>query len=400
MKVLWITNQATPQLAEAMKVQVSFGGGWMAELSTQLSNVDNVKLTIAYPIEKKITKLYNVTVGKIDGIGIPMNKNSLKVDGKVIEFYEEIINSVKPDVVHIWGTEYVHSYCAVLACEKLNYLDKAIISIQGLVSVYANHFWGYINKQECRVSFRDILKRTSISKQQREFRIRGKFEVEAIKKVNYIIGRTDWDKACIQQINYNAKYYFCNETLRKSFYSQKWNITKCKRNSIFVSQCQYPIKGLHMLLQAMPKILERYPNAHIFTTGRPKIRVGFKEFIKLTSYDLYLRKLINKYKLQENITFLGSLNEEEMRNQYCKSHVFLSPSSIENSPNSVGEAMLLGVPVVSSDVGGVKNMMIHGREGYIYPADEPYMIAYYICEIFGNDEIANIFRKMHQYTLK
>lgn len=60
-------------------------------------------------------------------------------------------------------------------------------------------------------------------------------------------------------------------------------------------------------------------------------------------------------------------------------------SSIENSPNSLGEAMLLGVPVVTSDVGGVKNMINHGVEGYVYPADEPYMLAHYVMEIFTSE---------------
>ena len=51
--------------------------------------------------------------------------------------------------------------------------------------------------------------------------------------------------------------------------------------------------------------------------------------------------------------------------------------------------MLLGVPTISSDVGGVKNMLVHEKEGYIYPADEPYMIAYYVDLIFSNQHIAN-----------
>ena len=77
-----------------------------------------------------------------------------------------------------------------------------------------------------------------------------------------------------------------------------------------------------------------------------------------------------------------------MCDRFLKSHVFVSPSSIENSPNSVGEAMLLGVPVVSSDVGGVKNLLTHGEEGFVYPYDEPYMIAHYVCHLFGDDALA------------
>ena len=51
--------------------------------------------------------------------------------------------------------------------------------------------------------------------------------------------------------------------------------------------------------------------------------------------------------------------------------------------------MLLGMPVVSSDEGGVKNMLRHGTEGYLYQADAPYMLAYYVNQIFAQDELAS-----------
>ena len=49
--------------------------------------------------------------------------------------------------------------------------------------------------------------------------------------------------------------------------------------------------------------------------------------------------------------------------------------------------MLLGMPVVSSNVGGVSDMMKHEKEGYLYQADAPYLLAYYISMFFDNQEI-------------
>ena len=71
--------------------------------------------------------------------------------------------------------------------------------------------------------------------------------------------------------------------------------------------------------------------------------------------------------------------------------IYNSPSVIENSPNSVGEAMLLGMPIVSSNVGGVSDMLVHNEEGYLYQADAPYLLAYYIAEFFENQERENEF---------
>ena len=85
------------------------------------------------------------------------------------------------------------------------------------------------------------------------------------------------------------------------------------------------------------------------------------------------------------------LDEKAMCERFLKSNVFVSPSSIENESNSVSEAMLMGVPTISSFVGGVTNRLIHNKEGYMYQHDSPYMLAYYICETFANDEQTKLF---------
>ena len=76
-----------------------------------------------------------------------------------------------------------------------------------------------------------------------------------------------------------------------------------------------------------------------------------------------------------------------MKQAYLQSNVFVLPSTIENSPNSLGEAMLLGVPCVAADVGGVSTMLRPG-EGYVYPSTAPYMLAHYIMEVFRMEERA------------
>jgi glycosyltransferase involved in cell wall biosynthesis len=56
-----------------------------------------------------------------------------------------------------------------------------------------------------------------------------------------------------------------------------------------------------------------------------------------------------------------------MRDRYLSSALFVCPSTIENSPNSLGEAMLLGMPCISADVGGVRSIFTDGEDGILYP---------------------------------
>ena len=142
------------------------------------------------------------------------------------------------------------------------------------------------------------------------------------------------------------------------------------------------------MLEAMADIVKKYPDAKLYTTGKNPLTLSFKEKLRQGYYSKYLGKLIKKYHLENNVEFLGFLDEEKMCKQYLKSHAFVCCSSIENSPNSLGEAMILGVPCVSSDVGGVKNLMTHEKEGFIYQADAPYMLSYYIQKIFEDDKLS------------
>lgn len=384
MKILWVVNQPTPEIAEKIGVRKFLGGGWMIKQSEQLAK--NHELCIAFLISGKYQ------CGKVNGIqyiAIPSERFVLRKKEQMIKKFENIIEEFKPDVIHIWGTEYIHSYIVIKACEKMGKLDNTVISIQGLVSVYAKHFMGYIEDKSIKIpTLIDLYEKNSIMHQRKSFIKRGEIERKTIRTAHNVIGRTDWDKACTEQINPQINYHFCNETLRDSFYKHSWNIDKCEKYSIFISQCNYPIKGFHHVLEAARILKEKWDNIKIYSTGRNFLKKGISERIRDEGYQKYLRKLIYRYGLQDNVFFLGGLKESDMCDRFLKSHVFVSASSIENSPNSVGEAMIMGVPVVSSDVGGVKNMLEHNKEGFIYPADEPYMLAYYIDKIFSDDKLA------------
>ena len=113
--------------------------------------------------------------------------------------------------------------------------------------------------------------------------------------------------------------------------------------------------------------------------------------MKLSAYGKYLRKLIKENHLKNHVTMLGRLSAEEMKAQYLQSHLFVMPSALENSPNSLGEAMLLGVPCVAADVGGIHNLLTDGGDGMLYPAGDVEALADRIMEIFTKEAIVERF---------
>ena len=275
------------------------------------------------------------------------------------------------------------------AAEKQGMTNRCVISIQGLCSVYARHYAeGIPVPVQRQYTLHDLLKRENILGQQRIYERRGSLEVQALQKTQHVIGRTHWDLACTQMLAPQARYHFCNETLRESFYEGQWSYGKCQKHRIFASSCVYPVKGFHYLLEALAEVVKEYPDTVLAVPGNNFLHLDRKGRLHQDNYHRYLKNLAEHYSLTEKIEFLGKLSPEGMKEQYLKANVFALPSTIENSPNSLGEAMLLGAPCVAADVGGVTTMLESGKEGLVYQSTAPYMLAGCIKQVFTMEEKA------------
>lgn len=384
MKVLWVNNIMIPQIAKVIGSQSVPVGGWMVKLADEIASIDGVELTIACPyhdiVEGK-TNQFSFMTFCIENAKVHLGN----MNGQDVRI-NEIIRCSEPDIIHIFGTEYLHSYLFSEVAKSLNIRNKVVVSIQGMVSVYAKHFTAYLPHEiVVRKTFRDFYK-GNVEYGKKCFEKKGQFEVAVIKNVKHIIGRTDWDKACSFQINPNAHYHFNNEMLRDTFYtSPKWLFNNCNKHTIFLSQATMPLKGLHIALEAVKHIMQFYPDIQVKIAGKNFYE---KKFFALSYYEKYILNYIDRNKMRKLVHFTGFLDEDKMVQEYLQANVFVSSSSIENSPNSVCEAMILGVPVVSSMVGGVSNLLTHEVEGYYYQADAAYMLAYYIMRVF--EDSANI----------
>ncbi|MDD3430104.1 MAG: glycosyltransferase family 4 protein [Oscillospiraceae bacterium] len=384
MKILWVSNTCIPQAAELVGTAADVGGGWVAGLAQTLLQTEHMLIS-CWPVG---TKTPLVTASKDNFTCYNFPRHLVRRERYLPNTerrFAEIFQKEQPQIIHIFGTEYPHTLAAVNAAQRVGMLSRVCVSVQGLIGACAEVYnAGLPNTALHKYTLRDFVTRNNLFQQQREFAARGELETRALQKVKHVIGRTAWDKAYVRACNPNAVYYACNETLRDAFYSGVWQYKNCLPYSIFTSQCGYPLKGFHFLLQAMPQVLKVYPQAHLYTTG-PNL-TALTPLQKLTGsyYAVYLAKQIKELGLSGHITFLGGLSALQMKEQYLKSNVFVSPSSIENSPNSVGEAMLLGMPVVASSVGGTNSVFTPNEDGLGYAFQDTQALAQAIITLFAD----------------
>lgn len=387
MKILWLCNLMPPVIAEAQKREIPVYGGWLDALSRELIKKDYIQLCICFPMLAKESPIH----GEIQGIrfyGIPLNIKYYK--DAVTETMRFILKEECPDAIQIFGTEYPHSLSMLKACESLKLQERTLVTIQGIISVYVQHYMQGIpaSLQKLPYTLRDCIKGNSVNEIYQDLCRRSEWEKKTLQKAKHVVGRTFWDQVCCSWLAPNAQYSYCGEILRKEFYDGSWDYNKCEKRSIFVSQSNYAIKGFHRLLQALPLLLQRWPDLQVYTTGQAPRGGSWLNKQRNNSYFAYLKKIMEKSGLENHIHFMGELNAQKMKERLLLANVFVSPSSIENSSNSVAEAMSLGVPVVCSMVGGAQDILVHEKEGYLYQADAPYMLAGYIDQIFSNHDTA------------
>ncbi len=365
MRVLWICNIMLPVIARDLGRECSNKEGWLAGLmDTLLTESPQVELGVAFPVSPGEEMIRGETLG-VHYYGFRENTGKPEIyDPGLERDMEEILRDFQPQLLHCFGTEYPHTLAAVRSYGRP---ENTLVGIQGLCAVYADAYMANTPREIWHtVTFRDWLKRDSLLRQQEKFRRRGQWEQEAVRLTGHVAGRTDWDRHWTTEWNPGARYHLLRETLRPCFYQGEWSYENCRRHSIFMSQGDYPIKGLHYMLDAMPAVLEQYPDAHLYVAGNCLLRKGPAAWFKISAYGKYLERQIREYGLAEHVTFLGSRTGEQMKEQYLGCNVYVCVSSIENSPNSLGEAMLLGVPVVAGEVGGIGSM-ITPDEGWLFP---------------------------------
>jgi glycosyltransferase involved in cell wall biosynthesis len=88
-----------------------------------------------------------------------------------------------------------------------------------------------------------------------------------------------------------------------------------------------------------------------------------------------------------NVKMMGIGSPEKLIEELLESDIFVHPSYIDNSPNSICEAQLLGMPVISTNVGGIPSLITEGETGMLVPSNGTHMLAHAIQYLSKNPKL-------------
>jgi L-malate glycosyltransferase len=385
MNVLWFVNIPFPALQHYLGGSFHGGGGWMLALAAMLCQQMPVKLGIAtsWP---SFGELVELNSEGITYFGFPpgykfVPKSSgpllrtmravgsfLKApDRRTLLSCHQVIQRFRPDVIHVHGSEEAWGLLA-RNCEV-----PLVLSMQGILNGYLPVYWG----TSPRLSRLLML---SESKYWLEWCLmRAPREREIFRVNRHFLGRTSWDRSWQEVLQPSGKYWHVGELLRPEFYKVKWELSVAERFTLFTTTSNSPLKGTDVLIRALALLRPRYPFAHLRVCGELPHR----------GWGKYLRELVHELGLERHVTFLGYLDAQQQTKELCRAHVYVLPSHIENSPNSLCEAQLVGVPCVASRVGGVPSLVEHGHTGLLFPRGDHVALAGAVSRVFDADEWAS-----------
>ncbi len=385
MKVLWTANLIPANLSVKLGIASEVLGGWVESMANQLSCRNDLELAIACKCDENI--VFNENLNDIRYYSL--NYSQTTTFDALVSVCSKIISDFSPEIVHIEGTEFLHSKAMLYAAKKQNI--PTIVSMQGILN-------GYYNYQCGNLQIDDMMFSKSITnifsawilhlRKTKWFKPRMKSEKEIIENADYILGRTTWDRAHSYAINPQAKYYPCSRILRAPFYEEKWSLEKAERHSIYVGNGYSALKGVHFVVMALPYLIREYPDVKVYVAGYKPYQENDKRSILKKGYASYLKKLVYDLGVQDHIEFTGPLKAQQVAQKLSKVNAYVLCSTIENSPNTLGEAMMVGTPCVSAYVGGVSDMAEDGKEALFYRNDDPKLLAWNLKRIFDNDDLA------------
>ena len=120
------------------------------------------------------------------------------------------------------------------------------------------------------------------------------------------------------------------------------------------------VKGYEFFLCAANKILEKNKMVRFVIAGRG-------------SDTEYFKKMVERYKLDDRILLLGE--SKDVKKILASMDIFMYSSLSEGLPNVILEAMALGKPIVSTDVGGIKEVLRDGQTALLVPSHDPDALA-------------------------
>jgi glycosyltransferase involved in cell wall biosynthesis len=377
LKVLWFST--TPSSAGAALGRPLAGGGWIRSLEQELC--DRVDLNVAFyhdqglpPFEHGGVTFHPMARPRDHVVGKAVSRMTDSLEsGADVERLAEVVTTVAPDLVHVHGTE------GPFGLVQRHTRVPVLVSIQSLLSVYDLKYFSGIDRRAARRFAPPSEKalRNTYADRHRRFAKQAAREREIMRLTRHLTGRTAWDRRAASVLAPRATYHHIDEILRPPFYGPMWQPPGNETLELFTTTGPNLYKGFETLLRCA-LLLDEVGLDHRWSVA------GLGPDDELVR--LFLRAL--GIDLPPRVRLLGTVGDAALAEAMLASDLYVGVSHIENSPNSLCEAQLLGMPCLATYAGGTSSLVADDQDGVLVQDGDPYVLAGAIVELARDPERA------------
>ena len=386
MRVLWFSPVPPPAVCEHLNLRASYGGGWVGSLLRALSGNAELELAVAWAHRDFVTRKMFTKDGvhyylvpdpgwlfRGDGL-LRKASNRLEPflgqlrDRRALKELLATVEDYRPNLIHVFGSELPYGLVAPLSSSS-----PTVVWIQGILDVCRTHFFGGISNI-------DRWRHPTLMLDYCRMKAEATRERRIYRDCKYFIGRTEWDAAHQSRLQPRGIYYKVDECIRPEFLEARpWQLASACELTVYTTTSAALLKGTDVLIRAIALLRNRFPNIRLRVGGLPRLGNAITK---------RLFRLVRDLRVSSQVEFLGELDAAQIVLELTKARVFVLPSFIENSPNSLAEAQLVGTPVVASCVGGVPDMVTDRETGLLFQAGDSAVLASRIAQLLTDDSLA------------
>jgi glycosyltransferase involved in cell wall biosynthesis len=371
-RVAWVVDRVPSAATERLGLEGQRRGGWQDALLASLATTPQMELLVVFagPVAGAVIATEGVLYVCV-GPGEPVGR-AARVAGRwrndgpeprVLEETSRVLSEWQPDLVHVHGTE---SSLGVVA-EHLS--APVLISLQGVLSVYETLSHDDRSRRHPGGGgLAALVRGTSPWHQSRIAGQRVVAERQMLSRCVYVAGRTAFDQRAAAVLAPLAKYYRVGEILREPFYRSPSHVVATRSGGAAVACLagwEFYRKGVDTAIEAAAMLRQLGTALTLRVVGaHPESVAG-----RLTM--AYARSR----GVDDMVVLCGDLTAEGIACELRGSDIFLLPSRVDNSPNSLSEAMMLGVPCVASTAGGIPSLATDGEDALLVPPGDAYSLA-------------------------
>lgn len=211
-----------------------------------------------------------------------------------------------------------------------------------------------------------------------------------LKKASVLVVPSDYLKNVFEKFGFSATVIPNIIDLKKFKYNYRVCVQNKNKPMLVVARNLEAIYGINMAIKAISIVKEEIPGVKLYIAGNGPLEESLKQ-------------QVHELNISDNVEFTGRLSPDEVSKLYSVVDIMLNPTTVDNMPNSILEGLACGIPVITTNVGGIPYIVSDYETALMVEVNNYQMMADKVTQLINDDNlyeklVINGIKQIEKYT--